>query len=213
MSCKNLKTKLTTVAAIAAFTCAYGFDVASTNFSVTEGFFPVVDSTGAPLDGTATVYIGSFGDLSTTDIANAFNAGTDLLTIFDQFGSFAVQSGGAPVGFFSSTPSGSVPVGGALDGNQITTLIKTATGEALVLLHSGANNIFVNDSNPIAAGEAKLFGDLPLIGTYAQVQYEPNPTIGLRDAYQTSEVIPEPSTYFLMALGLGVIGFVTRRRK
>jgi len=77
-----------------------------------------------------------------------------------------------------------------------------------------SGNIAVTGSHPILAGVAQLFYNNG--NTVIDLGTNPNASIvegnGLIGVYDNVGAVPEPETYALVLAGLGVLGFVARRR-
>lgn len=105
-----------------------------------------------------------------------------------------IESGDSSVGSFSGEGSGTISFNETLTGTAVIGLKTGGKGGgyyALYLVDAGAGINSVNFSYPFSP---------PTVGGLSHVSVWANP-------------VPEPETYAMMMAGLGVLGFIARRRQ
>jgi hypothetical protein len=146
---------------------------------------------------------GFFGD--------TFAANNQGATFSDQF-NFNVASTGTGTGTTGTMNSLDAIISSisqsASTGLNITGLSLYNSGGTLVtsgnMLQSGAVDVWTISSNNLAAGNYYLQVSGNLVGTTSA---------SFGGAVQMAAPVPEPETYGMMLAGLGVLGFLARRRK
>ena len=190
-------------AAITVFTSQAAFNLASASPGVdTFTGFSIVGSTPSPLTRSAGPYgytvdagpAGSFfGGGSTANPFLSTNTATDTVS----FGGFT----GGVFGF-----------GGNFFGSNVSGLF--ATGDITVTATDTSGTV---TRTIISATETGFLGFVSDSGLLSATLVSVQPTTGFLwpnvDNLVLASVVPEPGTYAMMLAGLGVLGFMARRRR
>ena len=190
-------------AAITVFTSQAAFNAATASPGTdTFAGFSIVGSTPSPITRTAGIYTysadagpaGSFFGGGTT--ANPFlstNTATDT------------------VSFFGFSP-GVVGFGGNFFGSNVSGLF--ATGDMTVTATDSSGTV---TQTIVGATQASFLGFVSNSAILSATLVSVQPTTGFLwpsvDNLVLASVVPEPGTYAMMLAGLGVLGFMARRRR
>ncbi len=177
--------------------------VVAATFALSSAYAGIAQLNGSPLAGDGSV--GNPYDFGT------LGASPSLLTVttfgtpggfFEEYANFMVTSGG-PVGGVGNTYTLTFGGKNILEIDNLTIEVWDST-------HPGGSTLFAS----FAGDNTSHSFTLPTAGQYhldISGQFGPNASAGQYSIALAP--VPEPETYALMFAGLGVVGYIARRRK
>lgn len=207
-------TSLSLFIASVTISCAASISFQNLNTAGDNGY-GLFDSGGTrlPTALSANVRIGSFS-VSNTDVTNFWNSGdvAGLDSAFDEFGSAGISIAD---GLFQDSASNTISSGSTFDGQNITFFISSAddftstSNEYLIFV---SDTLFGNDDSGLFTASVNL-GEVPgslLVGSRDN-SFDFGGGSSLL-GFNTAAVVPEPSTFALIAGCFGLALAMVRRR-
>jgi hypothetical protein len=212
---------------LAAFAAALAFSgVAGATVTLTNQY--TLNASAYAVSGQSNTYTFDYSITNNTQGATDTAIGLDGFTIYIPTTANVVSST-EPVsykpgqGVWTKGPATSLDLGGdgsqnmvAANGYKAYTFWGQNTGSVYQLGSTATFSITLSNvslgSNTVGISSYYGFSAVPSSQTYASNQYG-NYTTFTTDAVSAVAAVPEPETYAMMLAGLGVVGFIARRRR